>query len=128
MNDVVASENAKNKSAKESMSRNDYRKIKEVTEHTFWRFIGILIASSAYQKGGINLWEMDEGAGCHTMCTPINFGPAGENLMPRYRFVFLRKAFANAFHDKDSNSDWAKIRLLIDGYNSNRKKNCSVIS
>ena len=94
-----------------------------MTVHEFWRFIGILISASSYKKGGNNIWDTGGDGSCHTMCPPINYGPTGMNLMPLYRFVILRKAFAHAFHDKDSNSDWAQIGLLINGYNSNRKKN-----
>ena len=123
MNDFIRKENKKNKAAKDSQSRTQYREAKEVTMHEFWRFVGIIIAASSCKQGGKNLWDVGGDVSCHTMCAPINYGPTGMNLMPLYRFVLLRKAFGHAFHDKKSDSDWAQIVLLIDGYNSNRKKN-----
>ena len=42
--------------------------------------------------------------------------------MPLYRHEELRGAFSHAFHDTESDSDWAPIELLINGYNKNRKK------
>ena len=92
-----------------------------VTPHSFWRFIGILISASLMKKGGYNLWEKEDGS-VRKISKPINFGPSGGDLMPGYRHEELRKAFSYAFNDSESDSDWARIGLLIDGYNENRKR------
>lgn len=43
--------------------------------------------------------------------------------MAEYRFRQIKNAFGYAFDDKADEGPWARIKLLIDGFNSNRREN-----
>ena len=121
MNDCIEEENERRKKGYHSQNRENLRLAKSVSEHEFWKFIGIIISASVLKKGGQSIWE--RGTRKHrTFSEPIDFGPSGKNIMPEYRFKELKSAFSFAFDDRTSDP-WAKIRLLIEGYNKNRSAN-----
>ena len=98
-------------------------KKKAISQHEFWRFIGVMIASSSLGKSGLNLFE-DEGKRQHRQFSKcINLGPSGDDIIEQYRLKDLRSTFLFAIHTKESTSDWARIELLVDGINKNQKKN-----
>ena len=123
MNDWIQTENKKMEEAVINGKRVKANKKKEISQHEFWRFIGVMIASSSLGKGGLNLYE-DESKRPHrqfSKCT--NLGPTGDDIIAQYRLKDLRSAFSFAFDKKESTSDWARIELLVDGINKNQKKN-----
>ena len=96
--------------------------MKEVSASKFWRFVGILIVATVLKKRGSKLWERQKRKH-RTFTDPVDLGPSGLNLMAEYRFKELKSTFSYAFDDKSDEGPWARIRLLIDGFNDNRRKN-----
>ena len=64
MNDWIKEENKKLEKSVKKGQRARVNKKKEISLHEFWRFIGVMIASSSIGKGGLNLFE-DEGKRPH---------------------------------------------------------------
>ena len=121
MNEWVKDENERRMKAFYSQSREQRRLVKEVSEHDFWRFIGIILLASVLKKGGSDLWERSTRKH-RTFSQSTDLGPTGLNIMPDYRFREIKTAFSFAFDD-GSSDPWARIRLLIEGYNNNREAN-----
>lgn len=123
MNDFLQAENRRYEQECKGGTRKKKRKHKLTSEHEFWKFIGILIAASACGKKGAKLWEKETSRSHRTFSKPTDLGPTGRDTIPAYRFAEMKKAFAHAFHDKSNPEDpWAQVRLLIDGFNANRKQ------
>lgn len=104
--------------------------VKPVSEHEFWVFVGILIASSLHRENGHNLWVTEEqriesGRRLHT--APPNFA----TYMPFGRFKAIKGSFPAAFATEDvakrrppgteGHDPWWPVLGLIDAFNENRK-------
>ena len=97
-----------------------WKKVNKVSEHEWWKFIGILLFGSSVGKGGKNLYEKESNG---KMSSPINLGKDGMGVMPKYRLDEIIALFPYAFYDKDAeakNDPWHPVGLLVDGYNANR--------
>ena len=95
MNVWIKAENEKRRKAYHNQGREQLRLAKEVSEHDFWRFIGVIILASVLKKGGSTLWE--RGARKHrTFSQPTDLGPSGLNVIPDYRFKEIKAAFSFA--------------------------------
>ena len=98
------------------------KKMREVSKHEWWKFIGIIIFGGAVGEGGEILWEKENGGG---MREAYNFGEKGKDIMSHTRFKEIKAQFPKAFSDHEAKrlgDDWYPIRLLIDGFNANRMK------
>jgi hypothetical protein len=112
--------------AKNASDLNKKKKIHQVSEHEWWRFIGILLSAAPHGKGGINLWEKHSDG--FSMSKSVDYGPAGYDIMAEYRFKEIKACFPWAFQDvtKADEGDegtydpWNMILLLVEGFNSNR--------
>jgi hypothetical protein len=109
-----------------SNGNKNIREIHAVSEYEWWVFIGILISAGPHDRGGIKLWAKQSYG--FTVTSPINYGPAGLNVMAYYRFNEIKANFPWSFQDKskaeeeqESYDPWNMILLMIDGYNSNRR-------
>jgi hypothetical protein len=108
----------------ERKKRDGKRTMKEVSEREWWTFLGIIIAAAPVGKGGERLWETRGSRDERTFSTPINLGPKGLEIMPKYRFDTIKKVFPSAFHDHEARrkgDDWYPIGLLVKGFNENRR-------
>lgn len=119
-----------NKAIREHNKKVSRGKVKELSEHDWWVFIGIVIAAAPEGKGGEKLFDNGNGSSRkkhRTFSKPTNVGrgPGGRNIMAQHRFNDIKKFFPTAFYDHDAkeNGDpWYCVGLLVDGLNKNRKK------
>ena len=111
------------------------RKYNDVTEHEWWRFIGIIISASPHGKGGDSLWNSSNKESLKfrfdEIAASIDYGPktaASPNaldVMLWQRFKEIREYFPKSFEDheaRDAGDAWYKIGLLVKGYNENRSQ------
>lgn len=110
------------------------RPYRDVTEHEFWAFIGILISAAAWGKGGEHLWgKAPDGAftSFEDITTNINYGPKNRSnpdnldIMSYQRFTEIKAYYPKGFEDhdaRDRGDDWYKIRHLVNGFNENRSQ------
>ena len=110
MNKYVKIRNEKGRKAKVDGHREAYREMKKISEHDYWRFVGIMILATVVKKRGTKLWDNglcgDKRNGerrYNRFTKPIDLGPSGLNIMPEYRFGQIKDAFSFAFDDGKSN-------------------------
>jgi hypothetical protein len=110
--------------ATENEDRAKAKKVRQVSEHEFFKFIGILLAATRLGKGGKALWEKKMPRE-RTCSDPIDFGPVktgGQGIFPEYRFHQIKHVFLHAFTDEEAKQrgdKWHPIGLLVDRFNLN---------
>jgi hypothetical protein len=113
--------------ATNAAAANGKQKINAISEHDWWKFIGILISAGPQGKGGCTLWEKETHRE-RCLTKTINYGPDGDGIMPFYRFKEIKAAFPWSFQDKSKEPDqdgsggdpWHICLLMVDGYNKKR--------
>ncbi|CAB9527834.1 unknown protein [Seminavis robusta] len=118
MNKAIDVENEDRKKKKRQL-------VKPVTEHEYWKFIGVLISAAAFRLGGHQLWEKESGRLHWTVTDPIDLGCKGQGIMPFYRFKDLKSMFPSAFQDmdaKEKKDPWSMVRGILNGYNDKRAR------
>ena len=101
---------------------NSKKRISLVSESKWWVWWGIAIAAGPIGKGGCGLFEP---ATLWRLVPTVNFGPekGGLNVMTKNCFTNIRDYTPFSFCDHQAKDDpWHPIKLLVDGYNDNRKR------
>jgi len=102
-------------------TRNKKRKMRIVSEHEWWKFIGILIGAASIGKGGSNLWQKPDRRSQRSFSDPINLGLDGQNILSHDCFKSIRAVFPFAFYDHSNKNDpWHPISGMVDAFNRNR--------
>jgi len=92
--------------------------VKEISQHEFWVFWGIVVAARACSKKGINLWggSKHDEKGIEPI---VDFG--GD--MKQYRHEQIRSYMSKLFEDptREEEDIWWRFSKCIDEFNKNRQ-------
>lgn len=106
----------------ENEDRERRRKIKLVSEFEWWAFWGIIFAACPAGKGGQCLFKTAKG---RKLVANLNFGKGGMDVMSWTRHQDIKDQIPYAFYDYNCAEEdpYHPVKLLVDGYNDNRKQN-----
>ena len=93
----------------------------DVSQHEYWKFIGLLLLCAVQQSGGVEgIFDTKETEGIVTKI------PA-QKFMSRSRFMFIKKHWVSQFQleldeaNKNQNK-WWRVGYLVNGFNMNRRE------
>ena len=110
------------------------KKARLVSEHEWWKFIGVLLSANVEKKGGERLWEKRDKTPDRRQSEHVDYGPqatGGRGIMPLYRFYQLKSHFPDAFHCADAKADgdpWYPVRAFVNGFNEVRRQKIAASS
>lgn len=111
----------------DKMCREKKKSIARPSEYEWWAWWGIIFAACPAGKSGKFLFQNISKHGFKSLVlnrVDFGHGPDGLNIMSWNRFKILREAMPFSFYDHSGKDDpYHPIKLLIDGFNDNRKKN-----
>ena len=105
-----------------NLKKDKKRRIREVSQHEWWVWWGVIFAACSARRGGISLFEPSK---VRRLVKRFFFGKGGCDVMSKERFRNIREFIYFAFYDKSCKEDdqYYPVRSLIDGFNDNRRKN-----
>jgi hypothetical protein len=94
----------------------------------WWAFWGIIFAACPAGKGGQCLFKTAKG---RKLVANLNFGKGGMDVMSWTRHQDIKDQIPYVFYDYNCAEEdpYHPVKLLVDGYNDNRKQNiasCSI--
>ena len=111
---------------KRNEGRTRSRHVRQVTEHEWWVFWGIIIGACPCHKGGINLFE--DAPAYRKFSPSINVSKGGMDVISKTRFYEIKEVMHHAFEGNNPSNPWNKIQPLIDGFNENRHQTVATSS
>lgn len=114
-----------------SRSKDNKALMANVSKKEYLTFLAIKFSASVHGKNGLNIYENKDKNKTRSTKRPVDIYK--QSGMPESRFRYIQKYFVNSFHDygskkrrhmcyNEGGDPWYMIRLLLDGYNSNRRR------